>query len=76
MARGTVTTDEIAMVRAALVRLRGLKPFRGQPALVRDVEEHLAGMMAAQGARQAEPGWLPDASGAESRGVPPSGEGA
>lgn len=63
MARGTVTTDEtaisIAMVRAALARLRELKPFRGQSVLVADAEAHLAGMMAAQGAGHAEPGWPP-----------------
>ena len=76
MARGTVTAEEIAMVPAALVRLRGLKPFRGQPALVRDAEEHLAGLMAARGAALGEPGWLPDSSGAESRGAPPGGEDA
>lgn len=72
MARGTVTTDEIAMVRAALARLRGLKPFRGQSVLVRDVEEHLAGMVAAQGVGGAEPDWLPEG---ELRGTPPNAEG-
>ncbi len=48
MARATVTTEEIAMVQAAWLRLRGLKPFRGQMELLRDVEEHLAGMIAAR----------------------------
>lgn len=67
MARGTVTTDEIAAVRAALARLRGLKPFRGQEALVGDAEAHLAGMMAARAIAHGEPGWLSDASGADSR---------
>ncbi len=51
MARGTYTDDEIAMVRAALARLRGLKPFRGQGELVRDAEEHLARMVAERRAR-------------------------
>ena len=67
MTRGTVTSDEIAMVRAALAGLRGLKPFRGQAVLVRDAEEHLAAMMAAQGAGHADPDWLPDSSELESR---------
>lgn len=58
MARGAVTTDEIAMVRAALARLRGLKPLRGQSLLVRDAEQHLAVMMAARAGGHAEPDWL------------------
>lgn len=58
MARGAATTDEIAMVRAALARLRGLKPFRGQSLLVRDAEQHLAVMMAARAGGHAEPDWL------------------
>ena len=63
------------MVRVALDRLRGLKPFRGQQALVRDAQEQLAAMVAAQGTGLAEPGWLSEPSEGQPRSNSPNARG-
>ena len=57
------------MVRAALARLRGLQPYRGQSELVRDAEECLARMMAAQNIADSEHRQQPKTASLETDGA-------